>query len=195
MVRMFNKDFPWDYQRANANNSDPRRAVEGVCESTACYPMECLQVSCGGILSGNTKVCSGHLDAQPRKRLPKLADIAESITYTGLPSIEDIHVWHCMKKAADIIKDHGHPDHALVSYLTSDRRCRNVKSGTSMFKSNFTQQLSHLILAILSEPSHFFKTTTVLHVILHYSNCEYLLCFFFYIYNTSPLFMWVLFTT
>ncbi len=57
-----------------------------------------------------------------------------------LPSLQDIYIRWCIRKARRIIKDLSHPSHSLLSLLPSGRRLRSIRSRTSRLRDSFFPQ-------------------------------------------------------
>ncbi|XP_051901877.1 uncharacterized protein LOC127587523 [Pristis pectinata] len=80
------------------------------------------------LLTGRIRVWDGDSNAQDRKKLQRVADSAQYITGTSLPTIGSIYRRCCLKKATFIIKDPRHPGRAVFSQLPSGRRYRSLKT-------------------------------------------------------------------
>jgi hypothetical protein len=66
--------------------------------------------------------CSVH----DRKALQRGVKMAQYITGTMLPPIQDIYSKLCLRKACSIVKDPTHPSHELFTPIPSGGRCRKV---------------------------------------------------------------------
>ncbi|KAI4877181.1 hypothetical protein NFI96_007309, partial [Prochilodus magdalenae] len=87
------------------------------------------------ILSNGISVWYGNCCAADRKALQRVVKMAQRITGTQLPTIQDIYRKRCLGRARNIIKDVSHPNHGLFTLLPSDRRYRSLRSRTSRLRS------------------------------------------------------------
>ncbi|KAK1806958.1 hypothetical protein P4O66_005440 [Electrophorus voltai] len=65
------------------------------------------------------------------KTLQRIVRTAEKIIGVSLPSIMNIYITRCIRKATNIVKDPTHPSHELFTLLPSGRRYRSIQSRTS----------------------------------------------------------------
>ncbi|KAK1796275.1 hypothetical protein P4O66_009347, partial [Electrophorus voltai] len=73
------------------------------------------------ILSSCIITWFGNCTAFDRKTLQRIMRTAEKIIGVSLPSITNIYITHCIRKATNIVKDPTHPSHELVTVLPSGR--------------------------------------------------------------------------
>ncbi|KAI4882866.1 hypothetical protein NFI96_000892 [Prochilodus magdalenae] len=89
------------------------------------------------ILTNGISVWYGNCCAADRKALQRVVKMAQRITGTQLPTIQDIYRKRCLGRARNIIKDVSHPNHGLFTLLPSGRRYRSLRSRTSRLKNSF----------------------------------------------------------
>ncbi|KAK1802581.1 hypothetical protein P4O66_004230 [Electrophorus voltai] len=73
------------------------------------------------ILSSGIITWFGNCTAFDRKTLQRIVRTAEKIIGVSLPSITNIYITCCIRKATNIVKDPTHPSHELFSLLPSGR--------------------------------------------------------------------------
>ncbi|KAK1793638.1 hypothetical protein P4O66_012012 [Electrophorus voltai] len=83
------------------------------------------------ILSSCIITWFGNCTSFDRKTLQRIVRTAEKIIGVSLPSITNIYVTRCIRKATNIVKDPTHPSHELFTLLPSGRRYRSIQSRTS----------------------------------------------------------------
>ncbi len=64
----------------------------------------------------------GNASNMDGKALQRVVRLAECISGSALPSLQDIYLKHCKSTAAKIIKDSNHPGNRLFILLTSGKR-------------------------------------------------------------------------
>ncbi|KAI4903633.1 hypothetical protein NFI96_009461, partial [Prochilodus magdalenae] len=87
------------------------------------------------ILTNGISVWYGNCCTADRKALQRVVKIAQGITGTQLPTIQDIYHKRCLGR--NIIKDVSHPNHGLFTPLPSGRRYRSLRSRTSRLRNCF----------------------------------------------------------
>ncbi len=107
--------------------------------------------------------------------------LAERISASALPSLQDIYLKRCKSRAAKIIKDSNHPGNRLSILLPSGKRFRCMMAKTERFRRSFFPQAIRL------------RTRTRSHNInmtqfnkqqdLHYSPSSVLLLCVYTLYN------------
>ena len=97
------------------------------------------------ILSGCITSWYGSCSAQDRKALQRVVKTAQTITGRRLPTLDNIYLTQCLRKANKIIKDPSHPAHSLFTLLPSGRRYRSGQSRTSRLKDSFYLQAIRLL--------------------------------------------------
>ncbi|KAI4882367.1 hypothetical protein NFI96_008890 [Prochilodus magdalenae] len=89
------------------------------------------------ILTNGISVWYGNCCAADRKALLRVVKMAQRITGTQLPTIQDIYHKRCLGRARNIIRNVSHPNHGLFTLLPSGRRYRSLRSRTSRLKNRF----------------------------------------------------------
>ncbi len=76
---------------------------------------------------------------QDCKALQRVVRLAERISGSALPSLQDIYLKRCKSRAAKIIKDSNHPSNHLFCLLPSGRRFRSMMAKTERLRRSFFQ--------------------------------------------------------
>ena len=71
--------------------------------------------------------------------------MAQYITGTMPPSIQDIYSKLCLRKAHNIIKDPTHPNHKLFTPLPSGGQYHSMRSETNRLRNSFYPQSIRLL--------------------------------------------------
>ncbi len=74
------------------------------------------------VLTQCISVWYGNLSNQDCKALQRVVHLAERISGSALPSLQDIYLKRCKSRAAKIIKDSNHPGNRLFILLPSGKR-------------------------------------------------------------------------
>ncbi len=74
---------------------------------------------------------------QECKALQRVVRLAEHISGSVLPSLQDIYFKRCKSRAAKIVKDSNHPGNHLFCLLPSDKRFRSMMAKTQRLRRNF----------------------------------------------------------
>ncbi len=75
---------------------------------------------------------------QLQSRLQSPAEsLAEHISGSALPSLQDIYLKRCKSRAVKIIKDSNHPSNCLFTLLPSGMRFRCLMAKTERFRRSF----------------------------------------------------------
>ncbi|KAI4875417.1 hypothetical protein NFI96_032939, partial [Prochilodus magdalenae] len=88
------------------------------------------------ILTNGISVWYGNCCAADRKELQRVVKMAQRITGTQLPTIQDIYHKRCLGRARNIINV-SHPNPGLFTLLPSGRRYRSLRSRTSRLRNSF----------------------------------------------------------
>ncbi|KAK1796158.1 hypothetical protein P4O66_009241 [Electrophorus voltai] len=97
------------------------------------------------ILSSCIITWFGNCTAFDRKTLQRIVRTAEKIIGVSLPSITNIYITRCIRKATNIMKDPTHPSHELFTLLPSGRRYRSIQSRTSRLCNSFFPEAIRLL--------------------------------------------------
>ncbi|KAK1803280.1 hypothetical protein P4O66_004067 [Electrophorus voltai] len=97
------------------------------------------------ILSSCIITWFGNCTAFDRKTLQRIVRTAEIIIGVSLPSITNIYITRCIRKATNIVKDPTHPSHELFTLLPSGRRYRSIQSCTSRLCNSFFPEAIRLL--------------------------------------------------
>ncbi len=92
------------------------------------------------------------------KALQRVVRLAEHISGSALPSLQDIYLKRCKNRAAKIIKDTNHPGNCLFILLPSGKRFWSMMAKTERLRRSFFHQAPKLKLSLI--------TSTCLHLII-----------------------------
>ncbi len=79
------------------------------------------------------------------KALQRVVRLAERISGSALPSLQDIYLKRCKNRAAKIIKDSNYPGNHLFTLLPSGKRFRSMMAKTERLRSSFFPQAIRLL--------------------------------------------------
>ncbi len=82
---------------------------------------------------------------QDCKALQRVVRLAEHISWSTLPSLQDIYLKRCRSRAAKIIKDSNHPGNHLFCLLPSGKRFRSMMAKTERLRKSFFPQAIRLL--------------------------------------------------
>ncbi len=82
---------------------------------------------------------------QDCKALQRVVRLAERISGSALPSLQDIYIKRCKSRAAKILKDSTHPGNHLFCLLPSGRRFRSMMAKTERLRRSFFPQAIRLL--------------------------------------------------
>ncbi len=82
---------------------------------------------------------------QDCKALQRVVRLAERISGSALPSLQDIYLKRCRSRAAKILKDSTHPGNHLFCLLPSGRRFRSMMARTERLRKSFFPQAIRLL--------------------------------------------------
>ncbi len=82
---------------------------------------------------------------QDCKALQRVVRLAERISGSALPSLQDIYLKRCKSRAAKIIKDSNHPGNRLFILLPSGKRFRSMMAKTERLRRSFFPQAIRLL--------------------------------------------------
>ncbi len=82
---------------------------------------------------------------QDCKALQRVVRLAERISGSGLPSLQDIYIKRCKSRAAKIIEDSNHPGNHLFHLLPSGKRFLSMMAKTERPRRSFFPQAIRLL--------------------------------------------------
>uniref|UniRef100_A0A9J8BEP8 Reverse transcriptase domain-containing protein n=1 Tax=Cyprinus carpio carpio TaxID=630221 RepID=A0A9J8BEP8_CYPCA len=97
------------------------------------------------VLTQCISVWYGNSSSQDCKPLQRVVRLAERITGSALPSLQDIYLKRCKNRAVKIIKDSIHPSNHLFTLLPSGKRFRSLMAKTERFRRSFFPQAIRLL--------------------------------------------------
>ncbi len=111
---------------------------------------------------------------QDCKALQKVVRLAERISGSALPSLQDIYLKRCKSRAAKIIKDSNHPGNSLLILLPSGKRIRSMMAKTERLRRSFFPQAIRLLNTnSVSETFTRLNLLTAIHSYSHHPYCCY----------------------
>ncbi len=87
----------------------------------------------------------GNNSSQDCKALQRVVRLAERISGSALPSLQDIYLKRCRSRAVKIIKDSNHPGNCLFTLLPSGKRFRSLMAKTERLRRSFFPQAIRLL--------------------------------------------------
>ncbi len=97
------------------------------------------------VLTQCISVWFGNVSNQDRKALQRVVRLAERISESALPSLQDIYHKRCKSRAVKIIKDSNYPGNRLFILLPSGKRFRSMMTKTERLRRNFFPQAIRLL--------------------------------------------------
>ncbi len=97
------------------------------------------------VLTQCISVWYGNSSNQDCKALQRVVRLAERISWSTLPSLQDIYLKRCKSRAAKIIKDSTHPGNHLFRLLPSGKRFRSMMAKTERLRRSFFPQAIRLL--------------------------------------------------
>ncbi len=82
---------------------------------------------------------------QDCKALQRVVRLAERISGSALPSLQNIYLKRCKSRAAKIFKDSNHPGNCFFFLLPSGKRFRSMMAKTESFRRSFFPQAIRLL--------------------------------------------------
>ncbi len=82
---------------------------------------------------------------QDCKALQRVVRLAEHISGSALPSLQDIYLKRCKSRAAKIIKNTNHPGNFFFILLPSGKRFRSMMAKTERLRRSFFPQAIRLL--------------------------------------------------
>ncbi len=93
----------------------------------------------------NDSVWYGNFSNQDCKAMQRVVRLAERISGSALPSLQDIYFKRCKSRAAKIIKDSNHPGNHFFIPLPSGKRFRSMMAKTERLRRSFFPQVIRLL--------------------------------------------------
>ncbi len=97
------------------------------------------------VLTQCISVWYGNATNQDCKALQRVVRLAERISGSALPSLQDIYLKRCKSRAVKIIKDSNHPGNHLFRLLPSGKRFRSMMAKTERLRRSFFPQAIRLL--------------------------------------------------
>ncbi len=97
------------------------------------------------VLTQCISVWYGNSSNQDCKALQRVVRLAERISGSALPSLQDIYLKRCKSRAVKIIKDSNHPGNHLLILLPSGKRFCSLMAKTERLRRSFFPQAIRLL--------------------------------------------------
>ncbi len=157
------------------------------------------------VLTQCISVWYGNSSNQDCKALQRVVRLAERISGSTLPSLQDIYLKRCKSRAAKIIKDSNHLGNHLFRLLPSGKRFRSMMAKTERLRRSFLcclhiplippvvcTSLSALLFIVLFIKSHILFLHILLFCTFLYSTAHFI-SFFTYIYALVWCYFYIFF--
>ncbi len=115
-------------QESQAKTVPPTTAEE--IQGLTSYPETFYSGAIESVLTQCISVWYGNSSNQDCKALQRVVRLAERISGSTLPSLQDIYLKRCKSRTAKIIKDSNHPGNHLFRLLPSGKRFRSMMAKT-----------------------------------------------------------------
>ncbi len=99
---------------------------------------DCVLTQCISVWYGNSS-------SQDCKALQRVVHLAERISGSALPSLQDSYLKRCRRRAVKIIKDSNHPGNCLFTLLPYGKRFRSLMAKTERLRRSFFPQAIRLL--------------------------------------------------
>ncbi len=93
------------------------------------------------VLTQCISVWYGNSSSQDCKALQRVVRLAERISGSALPSLQDIYLKRCRSRAVKITKDSNHPGNCLFTLLPSGKHFRSLMAKTERLRSFVPQAI------------------------------------------------------
>ncbi len=103
----------------------------------------------------------GNSSGQDCKALQRVVRLAERISGSALPSLQDIYLKRCKSRAVKITKDSNHPGNCLFTLLPSGKRFRSLMAKTERLRRSFFPQAIRLLNS--TQPLNITMTSLINH--------------------------------
>ncbi len=130
--------------QAKAAPSATAEEIQGLTS----YPETFYSGAIESVLTQCISVWYNNATNQDCKALQRVVRLAERISGSTLPSLQDIYLKRCKSRAAKIIKDSNHPGNHLFILLPSGRRYRSMLAKTERLKRSFFPQAIRLLNSV-----------------------------------------------
>ncbi len=112
------------------------------------YPETFYSGAIESVLTQCISVWYNNATNQDCKALQRVVRLAERISGSTLPSLQDIYLKRCKSRTAKIIKDSNHPGNHLFILLPSGRRYRSMLAKTERLRRSFFPQAIRLLNSV-----------------------------------------------
>ncbi len=129
------------------------------------------------VLTQRISVWYSNATNQDCKALQRVVRLAERISGSALPSLQDIYLKRSKSRAVKIIKDLNHPGNHLFILLPSGKRFRSMMAKTERLRRSFFPQAPKLKLGLITFTFIWlnlmctYPVQSCLHILLAHSSC------------------------
>ncbi len=111
------------------------------------FPSQLLDSQCFSLHMYSICTCFYSVQTAPAKtaRTCRVVRLAERISGSALPSLQNIYLKCCKSRAVKIIKDSNHPGNCLFNLLPSGKRFRSLMAKTERLRRSFFPQAIRLL--------------------------------------------------
>ncbi len=112
-------------------------------------------------MTRSISVWYGNSSSQDCKALQRVVRLAERISGSAVPSLQDIYIKRCRSRAVKIIKDSNHPGNCLFTLLPSGKCFRSLMAKTERLRRSFFPQAIRLLNS--TQPLNIIMTPLINH--------------------------------
>ncbi len=138
-----------DYTHSDSGQESQAKTVPSATaeeiQGLTSYPENFYSGAIESVLTQCISVWYGNSSNQDCKALQRVVRLAERISGSTLPSLQDIYLKRCKSRAAKIIKDSNHPGNHLFHLLPSGKRFRSMMAKTERLRRSFFPQAIRLL--------------------------------------------------
>ncbi len=126
-----------DYTHSDSGQESQAKTVPSATDEEiqglTSYPENFLFRAIESVLTQCISVWYNNATNQDCKALQRVVRLAERISGSALPSLQDIYIKRCRSRAAKIIKDSNHPGNHHFCLLPSGKRYRSMMVLKTLF--------------------------------------------------------------
>ncbi len=138
-----------DYTHSDSGQESQAKTVPSATaeeiQGLTSYPENFLFRGHRKCIDSTISVWYGNSSNQDCKALQRVVRLAERISGSTLPSLQDIYLKRCKSRTAKIIKDSNHPGNHLFRLLPSGKHFRSMMAKTERLRRSFFPQAIRLL--------------------------------------------------
>ncbi len=143
------KDLTWTAHIQTQVKKDQTKTVPSATaeeiQGLTSYPENFYSGAIESVLTQCISVWYSNATNQDCKALQRVVRLAERISGSALPSLQDIYLKHCKSRAVKIIKNSTHPGNHLFCLLPSGKHFRSMMAKTERLRRSFFPQAIRLL--------------------------------------------------